>query len=84
VTEAATAGGQKPIEGQGTGSVGYVGRIPVRTLWLLMLYASDLFRAHGTRDLAVEENPDNLPQLKQLPAPRAEEKGKAEDEDSNA
>ena len=25
---------------------GYVGRIPVRNLWLLMLYASDLFRSH--------------------------------------
>ena len=24
--------------------IGFVGRIPVRNLWLLMLYASDLFR----------------------------------------
>jgi 5-methylcytosine-specific restriction enzyme subunit McrC len=23
---------------------GYIGRIPIRNLWLLMLYASDLFK----------------------------------------
>jgi 5-methylcytosine-specific restriction enzyme subunit McrC len=44
-------------------SHGYVGRIPVRNLWLLMLYASDLFRMHGTSDVAVEDNPDELPDL---------------------
>ena len=26
---------------------GFIGRIPVRNLWLLMLYASDLFRTRG-------------------------------------
>lgn len=26
---------------------GFIGRIPVRNLWLLMLYASDLFRTCG-------------------------------------
>ena len=43
---------------------GYIGRIPVRNLWLLMLYASDLFRqldASGNRSF--EDNPDDLPDL---------------------
>ena len=42
---------------------GFVGRIPVRNLWLLMLYASDLFRTGGTAHVAVEESPDELPDL---------------------
>ncbi|MCK1417620.1 5-methylcytosine-specific restriction endonuclease system specificity protein McrC [Bradyrhizobium sp. CW4] len=42
---------------------GYIGRIPVRNLWLLMLYASDLFRARGTGKVGLEESPDNLPDL---------------------
>ena len=42
---------------------GYVGRIPVRNLWLLMLYASDLFRIHGRDDVALEDDPDELPDL---------------------
>jgi 5-methylcytosine-specific restriction enzyme subunit McrC len=42
---------------------GFVGRIPVRNLWLLMLYASDLFRAGGTAKVDVEESPDELPDL---------------------
>ena len=40
-----------------------VGRIPVRNLWLLMLYASDLYRVQGTRHADWEENPDDLPDL---------------------
>ena len=43
---------------------GHIGRIPVRNLWLLMLYASDLFRqldASGNR--SYENNPDDLPDL---------------------
>lgn len=36
-----------------------VGRIPVRNLWLLMLYASDL-RQLGDETVALEENPDEL------------------------
>jgi 5-methylcytosine-specific restriction enzyme subunit McrC len=43
--------------------VGYVGRIPVRNLWLLMLYASDLFRTRGNGMVGVEDNPDDLPDL---------------------
>ena len=42
---------------------GYVGRIPVRNLWLLMLYASDLFRLRGKDHAGLEENPDDLPDL---------------------
>ena len=42
---------------------GYVGRIPVRNLWLLMLYASDLFRQRGQQKTAVEDNPDGIPDL---------------------
>lgn len=42
---------------------GYIGRIPVRNLWLLMLYASDLFRAQGSGLVGVEDSPDELPDL---------------------
>ena len=44
-------------------SPGFVGRIPVRNLWLLMLYASDLFRTHGVAPISVEEVTDDLPDL---------------------
>jgi len=37
----------EPGDAIGTISDGYIGRIPVRNLWLLMLYASDLFRSRG-------------------------------------
>ncbi len=39
----------------------YVGRIPVRNLWLLMLYASHLFQEVGNAKTAVEDNPDDIP-----------------------
>lgn len=42
---------------------GFVGRIPVRNLWLLMLYASDLFRMQGIGQIGLEESPDDLPDL---------------------
>jgi 5-methylcytosine-specific restriction enzyme subunit McrC len=42
---------------------GYIGRIPVRNLWLLMLYASDLFRARGIGKVGLEDSPDDLPDL---------------------
>ena len=44
-------------------TVGHVGRIPVRNLWLLMLYASDLFRQIHQNKVAVEDNPDDIPDL---------------------
>ena len=41
-----------------------VGRIPVRNLWLLMLYASRLYRAlPSTRRFEAERNPDEIPDL---------------------
>ena len=42
---------------------GYIGRIPVRNLWLLMLYASDLFRTRGIGKVGLEDSPDELPDL---------------------
>lgn len=42
---------------------GFIGRIPVRNLWLLMLYASDLFRTRGTGKVGLEDSPDDLPDL---------------------
>jgi len=42
---------------------GHIGRIPVRNLWLLMLYASDLFRQLNRKGVSVEENPDDIPDL---------------------
>lgn len=44
--------------------VGHIGRIPVRNLWLLMLYASDLFRdIEKNKKVAIEDNPDDIPDL---------------------
>ncbi len=42
---------------------GHIGRIPIRNLWLLMLYASELFRQLGGASVAIEENPDDIPDL---------------------
>ncbi|WP_243748143.1 5-methylcytosine-specific restriction endonuclease system specificity protein McrC [Roseateles toxinivorans] len=44
-------------------AAGYVGRIPVRNLWLLMLYASDLFKVHGHGLFDLEAMPDAVPDL---------------------
>ena len=41
----------------------YIGQIPVRNLWLLMLYASRLMRFVDTGKRAIEENPDDIPNL---------------------
>ena len=40
-----------------------VGRIPVRNLWFLMLYASDLLRHLGAASVEVEDNPDDIADL---------------------
>ena len=37
--------------------------IPVRNIWLLMLYASDLFRQIGSAKIAVEDNPEDIADL---------------------
>ena len=42
---------------------GHIGRIPVRNLWLLMFYASDLFRMRGIGSVGLEASPDDLPDL---------------------
>lgn len=43
--------------------IGRIGLIPVRNLWLLMLYASDLFRELEKAKIAVEDIPDDIPDL---------------------
>lgn len=43
--------------------MGFIGRIPIRNIWLLMFYASDLYRHLGDRNSAVEESPDPLADL---------------------
>lgn len=44
-------------------AIGLIGRIPVRNLWLLMLYASDLFRTCGDASVAVEAQLEDIPDL---------------------
>ncbi len=57
VTAPATAADEAP-------GPGFVGKIPVQNLWLLMLYASDLFRVlDETKRSDAEENPRDLPNL---------------------
>ena len=51
------------VESAFTGAEGLIGRIPVRNLWLLMLYASDLFRTCGIGKVGLEDSPDDLPDL---------------------
>lgn len=51
------------LQGANDPAVGRVGRIPVRNLWLLMLYASDLFRALGEGSIALEDRLDDIPEL---------------------
>jgi len=43
--------------------IGQIGCIPVRNLWLLMLYASELFRDIDSAKVSVEDNPDDIPDL---------------------
>src|ERR1035437_5067060 len=40
-----------------------IGRVPVRNLWLLMLYASDLTRVGDAFNALVDEDLDDLPDL---------------------
>lgn len=51
------------LEEEPVDAAGFIGRIPVRNLWLLMLYASDLFRSHGVGTIGLEDSPDDLPDL---------------------
>lgn len=50
-------------ESAAAGAERCIGRIPVRNLWLLMLYASDLFRTHGIGKVGLEDRADDLPDL---------------------
>ena len=43
---------------------GYIGRIPVRNIWLLLLYASELYRElPESRRVEMENAPDDIPEL---------------------
>lgn len=45
-------------------SPGFIGRIPVRNIWLLLLYASQLYRElPETHRVELEEAPDDIPEL---------------------
>ena len=44
-------------------AAGFIGRIPVRNIWLLMLYASQLFRTSACTGVDVEANPDEIADL---------------------
>ena len=43
--------------------VGKIGQIPVRNLWLLMFYASNLFRDREKTKVSLEDAPDDIPKL---------------------
>ena len=43
--------------------VKFIGKIPIRNLWLLTLYASDLYKEFDAAKVAVEDNPDDIPDL---------------------
>jgi len=45
------------------GAPRFIGSIPVRNLWLLMLYASDLYRQLGSTKITVEDNPEDIADL---------------------
>ena len=48
----------------GRGDYPKVGRIPIRNLWLLMLYASNLYRElRPSQRVSAEDNPDEIPDL---------------------
>ena len=60
-TAAARPAASEPAVADGRGNVG---RIPVRNIWLLMLYASRLYRELApARRVAIEDNPDEIPDL---------------------
>ena len=45
-------------------TTGFIGRIPVRNIWLLLLYASQLYKElPETRRVELEEAPDDIPEL---------------------
>lgn len=42
---------------------GFVGRIPIRNIWFLLLYSSDLYRELDTEKRDIESSPDEIPDL---------------------
>ena len=40
-----------------------IGNIPIRNLWLLMLYASDVYHYLGAKKVATEDNPEDIADL---------------------
>lgn len=46
-----------------TGEVEFIGKIPVRNLWLLLLYASDLYQHQVSYKIKIEDNQDNIADL---------------------
>lgn len=44
-------------------NIDYIGKIRVRNLWLLLLYASDLFRHKSEVGQSIEDNPDDVANL---------------------
>ena len=53
----------EPVQIRAKDQDGHIGRIPVRNLWLLMLYASDLFRTRGADAVALEDCVEDMPDL---------------------
>ena len=52
------------VRDSATPATGFIGRIPVRNIWLLMLYASELYHElPPARSVDVEDDPDELPNL---------------------
>ena len=50
--------------GTETPTPGFIGRIPVRNIWLLLLYASRLYRElPASRRVQLEDAPDDIPHL---------------------
>ena len=50
-------------ENASVASSNYIDGIPIRNIWLLMLYASDIRQLPVSRRVEVEENPDEIPEL---------------------
>ncbi len=51
------------VQANTNNEIGRIGKIPVRNLWLLMLYASELFIDIDQAKQSVENNPDDIPDL---------------------
>jgi len=51
------------VSREATGAGGFIGRIPVRNIWLLMLYASDLLQTSERALVDAERNPDEIADL---------------------